>query len=496
MSTRQTIVELPQRVETTRARGWLRDAMLIGVAGVIATAVFLRLDATALLAGITLLACVAVFFRWPQFAVLAGVGFLYLNLPAILTKFHGLSPLLAGAPLLLLAIPALRANFSEGRWPVFDRVLGLMIGVYLPLLLISALLSEQPDRSYARLLAFAAEGILVYFLVLNAVTSRAILRKVIWTVVLAGVLMGALSVLQETTSSYYSSYGGLAQVQTHDEDTGEKTRPRLAGPIGEKNRYAQVLLVLLPLVVLLGGTETRRMRIAAGIAGLIIVCGILLTFSRAAAVTAALAMIGMGALRQIRWRQLALAGVGVAILALIFAPAYLERLTSLADLTHVFGGQIRGVDGALKGRATENLAAWNTFLDHPLFGVGTGQTRHYVAQYSQESGLRRLAESRRAHSMYLEELSDTGLLGFGCFMLIIGITLRRLWVLRREAFLMRPTDALFLTAILLALGTYLVSATFLHLSYLRYFWFLMGLAGAAARIYAADDEADFREEAA
>src|SRR5204862_307136 len=74
--------------------------------------------------------------------------------------------------------------------------------------------------------------------------------------------MGSFSLYQEATRSYDKTFGGLAQIETEEIGTGQTDfggkavlRPRLAGPIGETNRYAQIMLVLLPLAALCALTE-------------------------------------------------------------------------------------------------------------------------------------------------------------------------------------------------------------------------------------------------
>ena len=100
------------------------------------------------------------------------------------------------------------------------------------------------------------------------------------------------------------------------EDLGGKViRPRLAGPIGEQNRYAQLLVVLVPLALFRFWGERRLvLRVLAGVCTLLIVSGILLTFSSGAAVALAGLFLTMTVLRYIRVRQLLLVGVTTAVL--------------------------------------------------------------------------------------------------------------------------------------------------------------------------------------
>jgi O-antigen ligase len=262
--------------------------------------------------------------------------------------------------------------------------------------------------------------------------------------------------------------------------SGNGLRPRLAGPIGEKNRYAQVLLVLLPLALSRLRAERRgSMRLLAGACAALILAGVVLSFSRGAGVALLIVLLAAGALRMISLRQtLAILAVVVGLAAVI-APDYIVRLQSLGGADTALS-QSSGVDGAIQGRATENIAALHVFRDHPVLGVGPGQFfNRYSAQYGNALDLRFLEQNRRAHNLYLEIAADTGLLGLAAFVGIVAVTmaqLRRLSVLCRAR---APELASLGQALLLALIAYMASGAFLQLAYQRYFWFLMALANAA-----------------
>ena len=101
---------------------------------------------------------------------------------------------------------------------------------------------------------FLSEGLLLYFLVVNVIRSPDMIRQVIWALLIAGAVMGAISIWQESTGPTATSWAALPRSTRSGfnvgEDIGGKViRPRLAGPIGEQNRYAQVLVVLVPLAL-------------------------------------------------------------------------------------------------------------------------------------------------------------------------------------------------------------------------------------------------------
>jgi len=85
--------------------------------------------------------------------------------------------------------------------------------------------------------------------------------------------------------------------------------------------------------------------------------------------------------------------------------------------------------------------------------------------------------------MYLEELADTGILAFSAFMAILLITVVRLYQLVRYWRSRNNENFQTLVALLLAVLAYMTSAIFLHLSYARYYWFLLAFAGAGIYIF-------------
>ncbi len=420
----------------------------------------------------------------------------YLNLPTLATRFHGVPAIVSLLFGLVLVLPALKAILIDRQKVVFPVPFGLMLA-YLAAALTSTLLSADIASSAASISLFASEGLVLYFLVVNVIRTADGLRQVIWALLIAGAVMGAISIWQETTESYRNVLGGLAQVNEDGfkvgEDLGGKVlRPRLAGPIGEQNRYAQLLVVLVPLGLFrVWGERQRALRVLAGLCTLLIVSGILLTFSRGAAVALAGLFLTMVLLRYIRVRQLLLVGVTATVLIGVVAPQTLIRLDSLAGVGAFLGSSNADADGALVGRATSNLAALNAFLDNPIVGVGPGQYfRRYSQEYGNELGLRHFDNQRRAHNLYLETAADLGIVGFGAFMAIIAATMIPLWRLRRRLLVSRPDLANLAASFFLSVLGYLYTGAFLHLSYERYFWILLALAAVATIVIRNEIAAD------
>jgi len=117
--------------------------------------------------------------------------------------------------------------------------------------------------------------------------------------------------------------------------------------------------------------------------------------------------------------------------------------------------------------------------DHPLIGVGPGGYPRSYREYAEQIGIRVQLADRQPHNLYLGLAAETGLLGLACFLGVVGVTLATLWRARRRMLLVDPARAAMLSGFILSVVAYLTTAVFLHLSFQRYFWLLMALAGAA-----------------
>ena len=424
----------------------------------------------------------------PRGATIAFGFCFYLNLPIVLMDRAGLPGAVAGMFVLLLGVPVVRHLIIERQAVVLTPAIGLMVG-YLVCLVVSAIVTGTPSgQASDAIVTFLTEGLLLVLLVTNAVRTPEMLRLFIWALLGAGALMGAISVFQELTHAYSNTFGGLAQVNQEGFGVGEGAlgkvvRPRLAGPIGEQNRYAQVLLVLLPLAIGRVRAEDRLMLKALGAGmGAFIAAGLLLSFSRSAFVALVALLIIMTLAGYIAVRHvLALAAVLIA-LVLVVAPDYVLRIESLAggkaSVTEASADPSQ-VDGALQGRATENLAALNAFKDHPILGVGPDQFfRVYSTQYGNQLGLRFLEENRRAHNLYLEMGADLGVVGLLAFLAIVTVTLAHLLILARFWREKRPDLNILAMGALMSITAYLLSGVFLQLSFQRYYWILIALGNA------------------
>jgi O-antigen ligase len=207
-----------------------------------------------------------------------------------------------------------------------------------------------------------------------------------------------------------------------------------------------------------------------------------LTGSRGALVAVAAAFVLVLILGPIPRRVVATMGAVAVAAALIFLPTGLKARvglpTSSADSQQVEVVQ-KGSESALRGRESENLAALEMFRDYPLVGVGPGNYPLHYLDYSEQIGLDPRLEQREAHSLYLQSLAETGIVGALALFAILWLALRGAWRARQT---FGGRDALLGEGVFVALVSFLVAATFLHLTYPRYMWMMVGFALAAGNI--------------
>jgi putative inorganic carbon (hco3(-)) transporter len=440
------------------------------------------------LAGILLLVAAAGVVLRPDLATPMFLAILYSNAAALAVARYDV-PFFAGAMFPLLLVVPFAYHVILRRQPIIVTSGLPFLLVYCVIVIVGVVLgmSADPDRALDMLTTLTLEGVAIYFLLTNVVRSLDDLRVATWVLLAVGGVLGMLAAHQQLTSNFGSDYYGFSQVSGAEigaDPITDQGQPRLAGPIGEKNRYAQILTVLVPLGLFrMWGERRRILQVAALVATGFIGVGIVLSFSRGAALGLA-ALVGlMIILRYIRPVQVvALALAGLALLAT--QPTYFERLTTIQAVAGATGtrGEAAVEDGSIRKRANEMIAAALVFADHPVIGVGRGLFPVYYGVYGDEVGLIQDAEARQAHNLFLGILAETGILGFTAFMAIFSATLFDLARVRRRWLARAPAVADMATAYGLAIVAYLTTGMFLHLAYERYLWVLLALAGVAAVI--------------
>lgn len=418
--------------------------------------------------------------KWLTAAVLFLV---YLNAPAVAVREHGAPFFLAAAVPLALALPVAYRVLVAGEALLFPRLL-LAATVMITLHGVSALGSARPAESIETLETWVLEGLLLALLVANAVRTRLELRAAVQAVVAAGALMGAIVMAQQLTGAVDHDFFGFAQLDAPISDGEGDTRRRAAGPIGETNRFAQIMTALIPLAAAGAFASRGRERLLWSAGGLLVAGGMVFAFSRGAIVALGLALPFAVGFRLLRLRHVA-AAVAAATCLLLVMPHYAERVWSIGEVAvrslGVGPAGLRNADGAARGRITEMQAAGLLFLDHPLLGAGPGLAPLYYGEYAGVTGGKVRSGTRRSHNLFLQLAAETGLVGLAAFGLVLGVAFRDLERARRRLERSDRGGWALVCGLELSLVVSLASSLFLHAAYIRYFWLLLGLSAAASR---------------
>lgn len=315
-------------------------------------------------------------------------------------------------------------------------------------------------------------AVIIVILMSNVLT----LRRVIWALIGVGIFLGSISVYQYLTSTFNNSYWGFAQA-TIQNISGSSSGYRIAGPIGDPNFYAQIMLVIIPIsFVRFLDEKNIILRGIALYALSVSLLTVFFTFSRGAFLSLMLMVLVYFIINPPKPNQLMLV-VLIATFVFRFIPSdYTDRLATLPAL---FTGSAQGVssDISFRGRASELTAAWMMFADRPVFGVGVSNYPVYYQQYSRRIGLDPRTEARQAHNLYLEIAAEMGLAGIIVFSTILWNMFNGIlgsWKRLKEA--NQRLNANLILSIAIGLIGYFGAAFFIHAAYPRYLWLLTGIA--------------------
>jgi O-antigen ligase len=430
---------------------------------------------------------------WPSCYTFLVLGLIYSNAAVIGVRFHGVPKFVGMAVPLLLAIPIVHGWLFRRRPVVIDPVFQLG-ALFVLAHLFSTLFSNDRNESLTVAWEMATEGLLLYLLIYNAVRDSSVLRGAAWVVLLCGAALGGLLFVQNATRTYHRSYGGFAQVEDRSgfytkaaaqEGYGEQRR--LAGSIGEKNRFAQIMLMLVPLGMFRFWAERRLgLRAVAAAATGLVMLGLMLTFSRGAMVGFCVMILAMMVLRYVTARQCLAVLLAICVL-LMLLPQYLTRLESLGNLFSSQAG-IGAADNNARSRAAEAMSAVYMFADYPWTGVGPGMYQLHFQRYAEIvgteiQGVKVQEELRQPHVLYLGLAAELGFPGLAAFLALVGVLLLRLNRARQASLLAGRHDlALLAAGFLFAIISYLGSGLFLHFEYVRFFWLMAALASAASAV--------------
>ena len=412
------------------------------------------------------------------------VAFVYLNLSQALVRYHEFPSLLQ---LLVIAL-AFAAWLKRDTAPikvVLTEPLSLLLLGFVLLHLVTTTWSHDAELADARVMELA-KSFTIFLLATLLMNSRQRVMQGVTALLASASILGVLVFVQLLRGDFANEYGGLARIkQAHI--YGDVFQPRIAGPLGDPNFFAQILLIAVPVAALFGLTTRSRMKRHLAIAaGAIATATLLLTYSRGAML--ALGVMGLMMLKalHIRWQTTAAGIALLAVLLVVMPRSVTERLVTIEEILPSAEEPLHP-DSSFQERKLLMTVAWVMFVANPIVGVGAA---NYTTRYddyvgSTSSAARQYADPadmHYPHNLYLEAAAETGLIGVTLFLVIATacwITLRRA---ERSLELRDGELAVIANGFAIALAGYLASALFLHLAFPRYLFLLFAFAASLPRI--------------
>ncbi len=418
-----------------------------------------------------------------EWGLLALVWMTYTRFSDVLVDTHG-------APSTAQPFIALMILVILVRWAIYNerpegwQQAAFLIAAYGMIGLATMLYASDTYKVRYGVITYAKDAIIAV-LVVSLIRSPQMLRRSIWALLAAGIFLATLTTWQQLTGTFSNNYWGFARASIENIIVG-KDDYRIAGPIGDPNFYAQILLVLVPIALDRIWSRQNNFQFVMAVWALAVcLLSILFTFSRGAFMSLAIALFLMFVRRPPKPITLLLT-IMLVLPAVQFLPnGYLDRLSTILDLIPGLSDTSVKEEYSFRGRSSAQLAGWLMFRDHPITGVGIGNFPVHYQEYSRTLGIDSSRWEQAPHNLYLEILTERGLIGLAAFGTLLFFLYRGMKQ-ARETFthIGMDDEAGMVLAFSIGLASYLIAATFLQASYPRFFWVLVGIGFAMPNVAA------------
>jgi O-antigen ligase len=307
----------------------------------------------------------------------------------------------------------------------------------------------SPDiyGSLAALLTYV-QLLVMFFLIIDFVQGEREIRRLLLVLVLSGVVNAGFAI-------YQYNFENVA---------------RVAGTIGNANRFGIIQLTLLCLIApFLGSISVRGLVLAMLLALSSIAYSILLSFSRGAFVAAVgVVLYYFLFLRSGRpWPKVAMATV--IIVGVVLAPeGFYHRIETIP--TALSGTQLP--EGSIPTRLLYFRAGIQMGLDHFVTGVGLGQFDQYVASYANLHTVK----GSGAHNMYVSIFAEAGSIGLIAFLGFLATSLVATRGCQRPGWSGTRLQRASVNSVELGYVALLIGGLFATLEYSKVLWILVALA--------------------
>lgn len=458
--------------------GWA--TLLCGLlAGLGAVLLLTALSLPLALAAVGALAAGVATLLFPQLALYAAVASMIVFWPGVVIKSVDLA---LGGAALVWALAHRRSLLP--RDPVFVTLALLVALVWLSALRVGGEEAFKRGLGYTSYLA-------IYWTVSTLVTSGVVLRRLVGAMLIGGVLIAIIGLIQLRFPfiglvsfvhrfSEYSESGNLVDAQLYDGVF------RIESLTGGPNLLGLSMQILLPFAFFWTLRQTTQPRMLAGLAAVgLMGAAMVFSLTRGVLVTTPLVIVPV-VMARVGWRRSLPFVVGAGMLlgagALLWEPLRSRILSNLTELT--------GGDTTLSGtwRLESFPIGLRMFQDYFWQGAGIEQ-QVTLWKYYAPSDLIVLREMV-LHNDYLLIGIELGIVGSVVMLTLLALIWRGL---RRSQRHFRATNqrelldyAYAAEVVWLALLADLMLYPLMH--NFRYFWVLVAITGALARV-AADDQA-------
>ncbi|HQO57937.1 MAG TPA: O-antigen ligase family protein [Candidatus Omnitrophota bacterium] len=288
------------------------------------------------------------------------------------------------------------------------------------------------------------------FSILVLITTPQRFRIVVITAILSFVAAAAQSVINFLTHPDY-----LAMTA------------RLQGTNFDPNYFAISLLPVIVMSFYVGLAEKRFFwKIILLGTPIILLAALILTQSRGGLL--GLAVMLLFAVFRAKNKFLGLLTVGIVSLALVYVmPDSVWERFEKTKIEDTYDDTI----GSTVRRYYLAMAAWEMYLDNPVFGSGPGDFYYNCRLYYP-------LKAGRAHTMYLEIMAEMGTIGIGLFLAVLFSALRS----AGRAIKQGECYGSYGRGLWLGLIGFMVSAFFLHAQQEKILWLIVFLSFAIERL--------------
>lgn len=398
----------------------------------------------------------------PFVGLLAYLGLLYLRPQELIPELADMNPTRTGAVILLLVV-GLRLAVGSFRPPAAREIRPLL--AFLGVIVVSGALECWVCSQWV--VEGMVKNLVAFWLIVTLVDSERRLRLLLWTLLAFQGFMAA-----ETLQDY------LALEET---ELGQVRLGAFAqGYFGGAGDFAAMTTILVPFTVFFALAEPGVVRRLAALGSLALLAGgVVATEARGAGVVAMAVAFGASALmvwtRARGLRRLGPLAIGAVLAVGVALSAPTRFLERAASILHYRAEET----------ADTRVEFWRIglrmFRDHPVLGVGAGQ---YSANFRAYGGPTWMGW-RASHNMFIDVVSQLGLVGmlvFGWLVLAAG---GGLWRARSRLDADEPDDR-FLLAVsnagLASLATYFAAGMFQSILYYPMLYIHMAIAVATTRL--------------